>query len=106
MLPKHSRFGPLEEGPAHTREIVMGMDEFETIRLIDFEGLTQAECAERMEVARTTVQGIYAAARWKLADSLVNGVRLLIEGGDCQADGTARSNGRHGGRRQRGRGRS
>ncbi len=59
----------------------MSVDEYETIRLIDWEGFTQEECAEQMDVARTTVQGIYFDARKKLSDALVNGKNLLIQGG-------------------------
>lgn len=62
--------------------IVMSIDEFETIRLIDYDGLTQEECARQMNVARTTITGIYEEARRKIADALVNGKRLIIEGGD------------------------
>lgn len=84
-MPEHTRFGPTE-GAEPGRSVVLTVDEFETIRLIDFEGFTQAECAEFMNVARTTIQSIYAAARWKLADALVNGVPLRIEGGDYEID--------------------
>lgn len=64
--------------------INMTVEEYETIRLIDLEGKTQQECSDRMEVARTTVQGIYDVARKKLADALVNGKHLHIGGGDYE----------------------
>jgi predicted DNA-binding protein (UPF0251 family) len=58
------------------------IEEYETVRLIDFVGLTQSGAAERMGVARTTVQAIYCSARRKVATLLVTGGALRIEGGD------------------------
>lgn len=60
----------------------MTVEEYEAIRLIDLEGFTQEECAKQMNVARTTVQAMYNDARKKLADALVNGRMLVIDGGD------------------------
>lgn len=81
-LPKSNLFGPISTSDIDHKTIVMTVDEYETIRLIDLEGMNQEECAEKMNVARTTVQRIYNDARLKIAKSLVNGDVLRIEGGD------------------------
>ncbi|NLJ90663.1 MAG: DUF134 domain-containing protein [Clostridiales bacterium] len=80
-IPDNNSFGPIAMRLGEDNKIIMTIDEYETIRLIDLEDLTQEECAEKMHIARTTVQGIYKQARQKLADSLVNGKMLTIEGG-------------------------
>ena len=83
QVPQTLRFAP--EHPAETAQpVTLTVEEYETIRLIDREGLSQEECGEIMQVARTTVQQIYASARKKLADELVEGLPLRIEGGDYE----------------------
>lgn len=83
-MPTSDRFGPLNKVANQENCVVMSVDEYETIRLIDLQGFTQEQCAEQMNIARTTVQRMYNDARRKLADSLVNGKVLRIEGGDYQ----------------------
>lgn len=79
--PGCERFGPVGAAAPGER-IAMTLDEFECIRLIDLEHLTQEQCAAQMKVARTTVQAIYSSAREKLADCLVRGKELHIAGGN------------------------
>lgn len=88
-LPKYQLFGPNTEGNGHNQIIKMSIEEYEVIRLIDLEGLEQEQCAEIMEVARSTVQRMYIVAKQKVADCIVNGKTLRIEGGDyiiCEYD--------------------
>ncbi len=81
QYPETQTFSPGDR--ADDREpVVLTVDEYETLRLIDREGLSQEECGLQMGIARTTVQQIYGTARKKLADTLVEGRTLLIRGGD------------------------
>ena len=83
-LPESDLFGPLNASGSDKDTVVMTVEEYETIRLIDLEAMTQEECAERMQVARGTVQSIYKEARQKIAQAIVIGHRLRIEGGTYQ----------------------
>ncbi|MDD2234950.1 MAG: DUF134 domain-containing protein [Desulfitobacteriaceae bacterium] len=103
-LPESNKFGPLDSPRDAKNHVIMTIDEYETIRLIDLEGFTQEECAMQMNVARSTVQGIYIEARKKLAESLVNGKVLSIEGGEYRlCDGLGNGCGRGCHRHRRGR---
>ena len=81
-FPDYWSFSPEDGGQAET--ITMTLDEYECIRLMDREKLTQEQCAQRMGIARTTVTGIYDSARSKLAEALVDGKTLRIGGGSYQ----------------------
>lgn len=79
-FPQTSEFFPIKEQPEY-EAVILTVDEYETIRLIDKVGLSQEECSKQMLIARTTAQKIYDNARKKLADALVDGLPLRIEGG-------------------------
>lgn len=82
-------------------EVVLTLDEIEAVRLADAEGLYQEQVAEQMKVSRQTVGRILASAHRKIADALVNGKAIRMEGGSVVIRGKS---GRpcHG-RRRRGR---
>ena len=71
-----------EANGAGTETVVLTVDEYECIRLVDYQGFSQEQCAEYMQVSRATVQLICDKARNKIASALVNGYTLRIEGGD------------------------
>lgn len=68
--------------------IKMSIEEYETIRLIDYLGLTQEECAKQMKTSRGSVQSLYNNARRKLARFLVEGSAMMIFGGNYQLSHT------------------
>ena len=80
-MPKVCDFVPVGQDENQTT-VVLTVDEFEAIRLIDEQGFSQEECSSYMQVARTTAQAIYNTARAKIATALVEGMPLRIEGGD------------------------
>ncbi len=65
------------------KEIVISLDEFEAVRLYDYEGLEQEAASKRMKISRPTFSRILSAARKKIARGLVNLEALKIEGGCC-----------------------
>lgn len=83
--PETLAFGPV--GSRKKKGINLTVDEYEVIRLIDKEGFSQEECGEQMGISRTTVQLVYASARKKIAEALVDGLTLRIQGGDYQLCG-------------------
>ncbi len=80
-MPKVCNFVPVGQDE-NQAAVVLTVDEFEAIRLIDEQGFSQEECSSYMQVARTTAQAIYNTARAKIATALVEGMPLRIEGGD------------------------
>lgn len=88
MEPEVQSFAPC--GRKNPEQVILSVDEFEAIRLIDHEKKTHEQCGAQMNISRTTVTEIYERARAKLADCIVNGKTLRIAGGNYElCDGSA-----------------
>jgi predicted DNA-binding protein (UPF0251 family) len=79
-IPQFTCFTP--QGVFSPQEICLLVEEVEAVRLKDVEGLEQEECAQRMRISRPVLQKILASARRKLADALLNGKVIKVEGGN------------------------
>ena len=80
--PRVERFCPCNV--AESAPILLTLDEYEVIRLVDLKQQTHEQCAAQMDISRSTVQEIYENARRKLAACLVYGKPLHITGGNVR----------------------
>ena len=78
--PKYTSFVPT--GADGHEASVLTIEEYEVIRHVDYQKMTHEECAAKMDISRTTVTEIYESARYKIADAVINGKILCIEGGN------------------------
>ncbi len=76
--------GVAKEGQAQS--VFLHLEEYEVIRLCDYENFNHHEAARVMDVSRPTLTRIYAKARAKIADALVTGKQIIIEGGKVYFD--------------------
>jgi predicted DNA-binding protein (UPF0251 family) len=84
FLPDSRYFKPRGIPLSALEEILLTVDECEAIRLADFEGLYQEQAAEKMAVSRQTFGRIIESAHKKVAEALVKGKALKIEGGEIE----------------------
>ena len=79
--PLFSAFKPTGASGKNLEQILLTLDEFEAFRLADFIGLSHAEAADEMEISRSTFTRLIEKARRKIADFIIQGKLLTIEGG-------------------------
>jgi len=87
-IPDKICFRPKETTPSSGEEVLLTIDEYEAIRLGDLEGLYQEQAAVMMNISRQTFGRIIESAHRKVADVLVNGKTLKIDGGDVSMEET------------------
>lgn len=80
--PDVTYFKPAGVRMIELEETVLTVDEFESIRLKDLEGLEQEECAKKMNISQPTFHRMVTSARKKIADFLVKGKAIKIKGGN------------------------
>lgn len=81
VAPGATYFKPAGAPLRALQEVVLTLDELEALRLADFNGLYQEQAAEQMKISRATFARIVESARKKVADALLHGKALRIEGG-------------------------
>ena len=80
--PLMTGFKPFGIPRSQLEEVVLHYDEYEAVRLLDYEGLMQEQAAEKMNVSRPTLTRIYESARKTIAKAFVEGKMIVIEGGN------------------------
>src|SRR3989304_1376829 len=84
FLPDVTYFKPAGIPLRDLKEVRLSIEEAEALRLKDLEGLEQEQGAEKMNISRPTFQRVLASARKKMADALLNGKAIRIEGGNFE----------------------
>jgi uncharacterized protein len=83
-LPSITYFKPAGIPLRELEEVCISVEELEAIRLKDIEDLEQEQCAEKMNVSRPTFVRILDSARKKVAEALIKGQAIRIEGGNFE----------------------
>ena len=78
--PRISQFSPRGR-PGRPDEVNLSMDEYEAVRLADFQGMSQKQAARSMQVSQQTFSRVLSKARKKIADAMVSGKIIKIQGG-------------------------
>ncbi len=84
FIPDVTYFKPAGIPLRSLEEVRLSLEEAEALRLKELEELEQEQGAEKMNVSRQTFQRVLASARKKIADALLNGKAIRIEGGNFE----------------------
>lgn len=87
MPPRVKGFIPIGYYKDQSDPVQLNIEEYEVIRLLDYEGLSQVEAAKIMQISRPTLTRIYERARRKVATALTEAQQILIEGGSAMFNG-------------------
>ncbi len=85
-IPSVKGFKPLALPMDLEEAIQLELDEYEALKLMDYEGMIHEQAAQAMHVSRPTLSRIYESARKKVAKAFVEGKGILIQGGAVDLD--------------------
>ena len=71
---------------SNLEEITISFDEIEAVRLIDSEGIEQSQAGKKMGISQSTLSRLLKTARKKLANAIINGKAIKIQGGDFKME--------------------
>ncbi len=80
--PLFTEFKPIGIPVAELDQVLLSLDEFESLRLADYLGMSQEEAASEMEISRSTFSRLIEQARKKMASFIFQGKMLTINGGN------------------------
>jgi predicted DNA-binding protein (UPF0251 family) len=84
FMPETVHFKPAGAPLANLQEKVLTVEEYEAVRLKDLENLEQTKAAKKMKISQSTFNRVLSSARKKLADAIINGKSIKIQGGNFE----------------------
>ena len=86
-MPDVDYFKPAGVRISELSQVILTVDEYEAVKLKDFEGIEQTESAKKMNISQPTFNRLLTSARKKISDAIINGKAIKIEGGDFKMAG-------------------
>lgn len=99
FMPGVTYFKPAGVPMANLSEIILSIEEYEAVRLVDLENVSQSKAGKQMKISQPTLSRLLQSARKKLSDAIINGKAIKIQGGNYKmVQGTGRGLGQGRGR--------
>ena len=88
LPPNFKNFKPSGISRSHLKSLTITVDEYEALRLADYEGLEHLQASEMMDISRPTFTRLIEKARNKIARAIIEGMEIVVEGGNIEFQNT------------------
>lgn len=85
--PSVNFFKPAGARLRELKEVVLSVEEYEALRLVDFEEINQVDACDKMQISQPTLSRLLSSARKKVSQAIVKGMAIKIEGGNYKIGG-------------------